>query len=62
VGELEACLRKRETENEKEILKRLERAGFALTQASHFDRVIVNDGLNRADDELVTAIRLFISR
>lgn len=48
IDELRKRLEGRNTDSPADIEKRLERAEYELAQASHFDRVIVNDDLDRA--------------
>ena len=57
IGELERRLRDRATESSGEIEERLRVAGEQLRVASRFDRVIENDDLERASDELSEAVR-----
>ncbi|GHV50999.1 guanylate kinase [Deltaproteobacteria bacterium] len=54
---LEQRLRGRATETEESIAKRLRAARAELTQASWFDALIVNDGIDEAYAELLAAYR-----
>jgi guanylate kinase len=49
---LEQRLRARRTEDEKTLARRLERVPMEMAQASKFDRVVVNDALDRAIAEV----------
>jgi len=53
---LEARLRGRGTEDEERIARRLEAARRELTEKGWFDRVVVNDDLERATDEVAAII------
>ncbi len=57
---LEERLRRRSTEDEKSIRKRLNRAAFELTFENYFDRVLVNDILERAQKEALELVRTFL--
>jgi guanylate kinase len=56
LGDLEARLRGRGTEDEASIAERLEAAERELQQATWFDHVVVNDDLERATDEVAVII------
>ncbi len=58
---LEERLRKRGTEDAQSLKERLERAEMELGKARHFDRVIVNDRIERAGEELVDMVKKFIA-
>jgi guanylate kinase len=49
-------LRRRHTENEAEMARRLEAARLEMEQAAWFDRVVVNDEVDRAAAELAAII------
>lgn len=51
-------LRRRKTESEESIRKRLERVPMELEQERHFDHSVVNDDLKRAVDEVERIIGL----
>ena len=53
---LEKRLRKRGTDTEETILKRLERAQNEMNEAPHFNKIILNDDLERAYSELKTLV------
>lgn len=55
-AELERRLRSRSTERDLGLRRRLERAGCEMSQAGWFDRVVVNDDLERAAAELAAII------
>lgn len=55
--ELERRLRSRGTETEDRLRARLDRAREELAQSSRFDRVVVNDDLERAVDEVAGILR-----
>jgi len=50
--ELENRLLGRSTEKEKDIEKRLEKAAWEMTQVKEYDRVVVNDDIERAVQEI----------
>ena len=52
-------LRGRGTETEDQIAQRLTKAEWELAQAPDFDRVVVNDDLDRAESEALAAILAF---
>src|SRR5262245_32355374 len=56
-GEFERRLRERGTDSEEAIRRRLAEARVELSRAPEFDRVIVNDDLDRAAAELCDIIR-----
>ncbi len=60
--ELAKRLQLRESENEHSLKERLDRADFELSQANRFDRVVVNDDLDRAVEEVTTVIKEFLSK
>ena len=61
VKELEKRLRKRSTEPEDIILKRLQKAEKELAYAVKFDRTVINDNLQTAQKETENLIREFLS-
>ncbi len=61
IEELERRLQKRGTDSAETIKKRIERAGLELSFAPQFDKVIVNDDLEKAIDETEEAIKVFLS-
>lgn len=60
--ELEARLRARGTDSEAIILKRLKNAQSEIAGSAHFDRVVVNDDLERAYAELKNLISKQLSK
>ena len=60
IEELERRLLKRGTESAETIRKRIERAELELSFAPQFDKVIVNDDLEKAIDETQKAIEAFL--
>ncbi|MHC1706887.1 MAG: guanylate kinase [Bacteroidales bacterium] len=61
VNVLEERLRKRGMDQEESILKRLDKAQLELEQQIHFDKVVINDGLQKAKEETVHIIKSFLS-
>ena len=57
---LEERLRKRSTENESSLRKRLDRAAFELTFEPQFDKVVVNDKLEKAQKDALSIVRNFL--
>ena len=62
VQELENRLRKRGTETEESLHKRVEKAEYELSFAPLFDKIIVNDNLDDARAEMLGAIREFLDK
>jgi guanylate kinase len=60
VEELENRLRKRSTETEENLKKRMDKARQELTYASGFDRIIVNEDIEQAIKEAQTLVRKFL--
>jgi guanylate kinase len=58
---LEDRLRKRSTEDEQSLAKRLGKARQELKKADHFDRIIVNDDLDTAVSEAIRTVKQFLS-
>jgi guanylate kinase len=61
IAELEKRLRKRGTETDEKIEMRLRKAEEEAKRAPEFDVVIVNDDLERAKQEALTAVSKFIN-
>jgi guanylate kinase len=61
LGELEMRLRRRGTESESSLLKRLDKAKWEISYAHQFDQIIINDNLNRAVDEMLHRVKSFIA-
>jgi len=62
IQELENRLRKRGTETEESLAKRLEKAEYELTFAPQFDIIILNDDLDVARAEMLHVIREFLDK
>lgn len=62
IEELENRLRKRGTETEESLRKRVEKAEYELSFAPKFDRVILNDDLDTAREEMLHTIREFLDK
>ncbi len=59
---LEERLRQRSTESEESIRQRLARATYELTFEKYFDKVLVNDNLEKARKEALAIVRDFIEK
>jgi len=55
-------LKKRGTEDEASLKKRLDKAEYEMTFAKGFDQIIVNDNLERAVEEAIQSIKSFLAR
>lgn len=62
VQELENRLRKRGTETEESLRKRVEKAEYELSFAPQFDKIILNDNLDDARADMLTTIRDFLDK
>ena len=62
VEELENRLRKRGTETEESLRKRVAKAEYELTFAPQFDKIILNDNLDDARAEMLHTIREFLDK
>lgn len=62
IEELEKRLRSRGTESEERILKRLEKAEKEMGYAKWFDVIIVNDNLEKAQEETYRIVNSFLSK
>lgn len=60
LSELEKRLRRRGTDNEKKIKERLAKATKELDLANQFDKVIVNDDLETAKEEIGKEVHVFL--
>jgi guanylate kinase len=58
---LEARLRKRGTDSEESLRKRIGKAEHELSYASKFDQIIVNDELERAATEISATVTRFLT-
>jgi len=61
LDELEKRLRLRGTENERNMQKRINKAKFEMNFESSFDRVVINDILEDAQDEAERIVREFLN-
>jgi len=62
IDELRHRLTSRGTDAPEVIEDRLDRAAFELTFAPKFDRVVVNDNLEKAEQEALSIVRRFIGQ
>ena len=62
VSELEKRLKKRATDSEEKIKMRVDKAAEELTLSDRFDKVVVNDSLSKASEEIVGIVKDFIDR
>jgi guanylate kinase len=60
--ELGKRLRMRSTETEENIARRLEKAGTEITYSDKFDRIIINDDLEKAVSEAIQAVSKFLTQ
>jgi guanylate kinase len=60
IEELENRLRKRSTETEENLKKRIDKARHELTYANRFDGIIVNENLGQAINEAQTLVQKFL--
>ncbi len=61
IEELRRRLKNRGTDAPEVIGKRIERAAYELSQAEHFDRIIVNDDLDTAKAEALKVVTDFLN-
>lgn len=61
IDELRNRLNKRATDAPEVIKDRIARATYELTFASKFDRIIINDNLERAEQEVYLALKSFLN-
>lgn len=59
--ELENRLRKRSTENEDALRKRLDKAAYEMSFADQFDKIVVNDKLDIAIEEAKKLVKSFLA-
>ena len=57
--QLEARIRKRKSESEEVIQKRLLKGKSEMEKAKNYDFIILNDRINRAGDEIISIIKKF---
>lgn len=62
VEELKARLIKRGTDTHDEITMRVEKAFSEILLADNFDRVVINDDLDKACNEIGTVVKAFIKK
>jgi len=55
-------LRKRGTEDERSLEKRMRRASFELEYADQFDFVLYNDNLEKAETEIIEQVKAFMNK
>jgi guanylate kinase len=55
--ELKARLKKRGTETNEQIERRLKRVEFEMEQSTSYDYVVINDNLDRAADAVIDILR-----
>ncbi len=60
VEELEKRLRKRATESEESLQKRLSKAGYEMTFAQSFDFIVINNELQEAISEASDKVKIFM--
>jgi guanylate kinase len=60
IEELRHRLEGRATDTAEVINDRIKRASYELTFASKFDRIVVNDNLDTAEEEALTIIKEFL--
>ncbi len=53
-------LQARGTDNEDEIKKRISKAEKEMSYADRFDRIIINDNLNKAQKEIIEVVKKFV--
>ena len=58
--ELEKRLRNRSTESESDLKRRIEKARYEMTFAKDFDKIVVNDDLDKATAEAETLVKEFL--
>lgn len=61
IEELERRLRNRGTENSESLKKRVQKAEYELSFAPKFDKVVLNDDLDKARQEVIDAVRCFLN-
>lgn len=60
VKAIEARLRRRGTESEESLSKRVAKAESEMTHEAHFDLTVVNEDLERAEEELLDLVKNFL--
>lgn len=61
IAELKNRLESRGTETPQSLLERLDKASYEMTFAAKFDKIIINDNLNVALNELSDAVNTFLA-
>ena len=61
IDELKLRLTGRGTDTEESITKRLNKAEYEMRFAPEFDKVVINDNLNKAIEDVKSIIKEFIS-
>ena len=61
LGVLEARLRRRGTENEEDLQKRIGKAAQEMTHKNDFDKVLVNENLERACQQALEMVQDFLA-
>jgi len=61
LDELEHRLRNRSSDDDASIRKRLDKAAFEMGFANQFDRIVINDDLNHAREEITNLVQGFLS-
>ncbi len=61
IEELERRLRNRGTEDSESLKKRVQKAEYELSFAPKFDKVVLNDDLDKARQEVIDAVRCFLN-
>ena len=57
--QLEERIRKRKSENEETIQKRLNKGKAEMEKAKNYDFIILNDRIKRAGEEIISIIKQF---
>ena len=59
--ELENRLRKRGTETPESLKKRLDKAEYEISFSNQFDKIVLNDDLQTAQQEMIDLVRDFLN-
>ena len=62
IEELRKRLEKRGTDSPEVIDQRIARAEYEISQAPHFDKIVVNDDLATAQSEVLTLVKDFLNQ
>ena len=60
--ELKKRLEHRQTDTPEKIVMRIDKAAYEIEQATHFDKIVVNDNLQECVNEVAQLIRSFLNR